>query len=53
VDTVAKLWADLLAVENAQFKGSFDRVMFAILGTKTFDTFKDAFEERVNSSCDS
>jgi hypothetical protein len=53
VDTVARLWADLIAVENARFKGSFDRVVFAILGTKTFDTFKEAFEERTKPSGES
>lgn len=53
MDTVAKLWADLIAVENARFKGSFDRVVFAILGTKTFDTFKETFEERTKPSGES
>jgi hypothetical protein len=52
VDTIAKLWADLMAVENARFKRSFDRVVFAILGTKTFDTFMETFEERVKTSRD-
>jgi len=50
VATVAKIWADLLAVENAKFKGSFDRIVFAIIDTKTFDTFKEAFEERTKLS---
>jgi hypothetical protein len=50
VATVAKIWADLLAVENARFKGSFDRIIFAILDTKTFDIFKEAFEERTKPS---
>ncbi|KIM82478.1 hypothetical protein PILCRDRAFT_820337 [Piloderma croceum F 1598] len=45
VTTVAKLWADLLVAENARFKRSFDRVVFAILGTKTCNTFKETFEE--------
>jgi hypothetical protein len=31
--------------ENARFKGSFDRVVFAILGTKTCNTYRETFEE--------
>ena len=50
VTTVARLWAELIAVEDARFKGCFDRVMFAVLDTKTFDTFKETFEERVKRS---
>jgi hypothetical protein len=45
VKIVAKLWADLLVAENARFKRVFDRVMFAILGTKTCNTFKETFDE--------
>jgi hypothetical protein len=45
VKIVAKLWADLLVAENARFKKAFDRVMFAILGTKTCNTFKETFDE--------
>jgi hypothetical protein len=48
VATVAKIWADLLAVENARFRGSFHRIVFSILDTKSFDTFKEAVEERRN-----
>jgi hypothetical protein len=44
VATVAKLWAELLVVEDARFKGAFDRVVFAIVDAKTFDTFKESFE---------
>lgn len=51
--TVAKLWAELIAVEDARFKGAFDRVVFAILDTKTFNTFRETFEERVKASGDS
>jgi hypothetical protein len=53
VATVAKLWAELIAVEGARFERSFDRVVFAILDTKTLDTFKEAFEERVKTLGDS
>lgn len=43
VDVVARLWADLLTVPGARFGRSFERVIFAILGRKTFVDFKDAF----------
>ncbi|KZP28488.1 hypothetical protein FIBSPDRAFT_908646 [Athelia psychrophila] len=52
VDTVARLWADLLAVDGAPFKRSFKRVVFAILGTGTFETFRDAFEAQIQPSTD-
>ncbi|EGN92769.1 hypothetical protein SERLA73DRAFT_190622 [Serpula lacrymans var. lacrymans S7.3] len=48
VDVVAKIWADLLTVEGARFKGSFHRIIFAILGTDTFQTFKENFERHAN-----
>jgi uncharacterized protein (TIGR02452 family) len=43
VDVVAQLWADLLTVPGARFGCSFEKVVFAILGRKTFVDFKDAF----------
>jgi uncharacterized protein (TIGR02452 family) len=43
VEAVAQLWADLLTVPGARFSRSFERVVFAILGKKTFADFKDAF----------
>jgi uncharacterized protein (TIGR02452 family) len=43
VEVVAQLWADLLTVPGARFSCSFERVVFAILGRKTFVDFKDAF----------
>jgi uncharacterized protein (TIGR02452 family) len=46
VDIVAQLWADLLTVPGARFGCSFERVIFAILGRKTFVDFKDAFNAR-------
>jgi len=45
VDVVAKLWADLLLARTARFKGSFDRVMFAIMGKKTFVEFEEGFNK--------
>jgi uncharacterized protein (TIGR02452 family) len=47
VGMVARIWADLLAVREARFKNTFDRVVFAIIGRKTFEEFKDAFEQQV------
>jgi len=46
VDVVARIWADLLAVKDARFKKTFRHVVFAILGRKTFDDFKAAFEKQ-------
>ena len=46
VRTVAYIWADLLGKEDARFKRSFDRVIFAVLGEQTFKEFEAAFEMR-------
>ena len=48
VGMVARIWADLLAVKDARFKTSFDRVTFAILGKATFDQFKATFEQQTS-----
>ncbi|KAI6029236.1 hypothetical protein BKA83DRAFT_683359 [Pisolithus microcarpus] len=44
VEVVAKLWAALLTESEARYKSSFDRVVFAILGSGTYRTFKRVFE---------
>ncbi|KAG8220419.1 hypothetical protein J3R82DRAFT_3110 [Butyriboletus roseoflavus] len=44
VKMVARIWADLLTSKGARYRSSFDHVVFAILGTSTFTTFKHAFE---------
>jgi len=49
VDVVANIWADLLLVRSARFKASFDRVMFAIVGRKTFVEFEEGFKGRQSS----
>ncbi|KAI6046307.1 hypothetical protein EDC04DRAFT_1682660 [Pisolithus marmoratus] len=46
VEFVAKVWAELLTGSKARFRGSFDRVIFAILGDGTYRTFKGVFENR-------
>ena len=43
VATVARIWAHLLLLPEARFKGSFDRVIFAITGEETFIEFQSAF----------
>ena len=43
VETVARLWAELLVVPCARFQRSFDRVIFAIVGKSTYDLFNTAF----------
>jgi uncharacterized protein (TIGR02452 family) len=50
VSVVAGIWADLLAVPGARFEKSFERVIFAITGTVTFDQFKAAFHARVKAA---
>lgn len=46
VDVVASLWADLLAVDGARFKQSFDSVVFAVLDEKTFVVFEETLKRR-------
>jgi uncharacterized protein (TIGR02452 family) len=46
VRTVARLWAELLGAPGARFARSFERVVFAIIGRKTFEDFREAFEAR-------
>ncbi|KAI0827711.1 hypothetical protein BC628DRAFT_151908 [Trametes gibbosa] len=46
VNTVARIWADLLMGDDARFKDSFDHVVFAILGKETFDEFRIVFASR-------
>jgi uncharacterized protein (TIGR02452 family) len=46
VATVASIWADLLAVDGARFRHSFDKVIFAILGEQTFKESSQSFEAR-------
>jgi len=50
ISVVAKIWADLVAVPGARFKRSFDRIIFAITGEKTFSEFETAFNARARSS---
>lgn len=48
IDVVAKLWAELLTVPGARFENVFHRIVFGILGRKTYDEFKGVFSERTN-----
>lgn len=50
VTMVAEIWTELLFVDGARFKGSFDNVVFAILDHPTFSTFKGVFEKKGWSS---
>lgn len=43
VGVVAQIWADLLLVDGARFKDTFDNVVFAVLGRDTFEKFKLVF----------
>lgn len=44
VETVAKIWADLLLREDSRFNGAFERVDFAIVGNDTYERFVAAFQ---------
>jgi len=44
VAIVARIWAHLLIVHDARFKDSFDRIIFAVTGGKTFGDFQSVFE---------
>ncbi|KZT03911.1 uncharacterized protein LAESUDRAFT_744415 [Laetiporus sulphureus 93-53] len=50
VSLVANVWADLLLQDGGRFKGSFERVVFAILGRSTFEEFERVFAERESLS---
>ncbi|KAI0343448.1 hypothetical protein BDW22DRAFT_1355889 [Trametopsis cervina] len=43
VDEVARIWVELILVPNARFGKSFKNVLFAVLGTETFQTFQEVF----------
>ncbi|KAH9485758.1 hypothetical protein JR316_0002673 [Psilocybe cubensis] len=45
VEVVADIWKNLLVGDNARFKHSFDRVVFAVLGHATFQVFQQTFYE--------
>ncbi|KAL5504612.1 hypothetical protein ACEPAH_7275 [Sanghuangporus vaninii] len=49
VRTVACIWADLLGRDDARFRRSFDRVIFAVLGESMYREFEAAFSERVQA----
>ncbi|KAG6331877.1 hypothetical protein ID866_7209 [Astraeus odoratus] len=44
VEVVSRIWAELLTGSEARYKNTFDRVVFAIVGNKTYSTFKSVFE---------
>jgi uncharacterized protein (TIGR02452 family) len=43
VELVAGIWKELMVGEQARFRSSFDRVVFAVLGTATFKVFERTF----------
>lgn len=45
VGFVARAWRALLVDNEAPFRASFDRVLFAIVGTGTYNTFTDVFRK--------
>ena len=45
VETVARIWTDLLLKDGARFRNSFENVVFAIIGGKdSYGVFRDAFQ---------
>ncbi|PCH35701.1 hypothetical protein WOLCODRAFT_126185, partial [Wolfiporia cocos MD-104 SS10] len=46
IDLVAGIWADLLLDDGSRFQGSFDHVVFAILGRETYEEFERVFQQR-------
>lgn len=50
VELVAEIWKELLVGEEARFHGSFDRILFAILGNSTFKVFETTFAEAVGNN---
>ncbi|GJE94710.1 hypothetical protein PsYK624_108810 [Phanerochaete sordida] len=46
IELVANIWADLLFEKDSRFLRSFDRVVFAVLGDETFQTFEEVFSVR-------
>ncbi|KAI6119050.1 hypothetical protein EDD16DRAFT_951789 [Pisolithus croceorrhizus] len=44
IEVVAKIWAALLTGSEARYRRSFDRIVFAILGSNTYRTFKGVLE---------
>ncbi|KAA1470436.1 hypothetical protein DENSPDRAFT_699129, partial [Dentipellis sp. KUC8613] len=45
VEAVARIWAELLCKDGARFAGSFERVVFAVLGRETYETFVQVLNE--------
>ncbi|KAF9460725.1 hypothetical protein BDZ94DRAFT_1265360 [Collybia nuda] len=46
VNVVSKLWAELLKTPGARFENVFHRVVFGILGKRTYNEFKDIFNNQ-------
>ncbi|TFK45109.1 hypothetical protein BDQ12DRAFT_642291 [Crucibulum laeve] len=46
VELVVNIWKELLVGEEARFKDSFDRIVFAVLGTATFRIFDEVFNNK-------
>ncbi|KAJ4483883.1 hypothetical protein J3R30DRAFT_3656033 [Lentinula aciculospora] len=44
VEVVGRLWKELLIGAGAPFERAFDRVVFAVLGQATFETFEQVFQ---------
>ncbi|KAJ4480752.1 hypothetical protein C8R41DRAFT_896828 [Lentinula lateritia] len=44
VEVVARLWKELLIETGAQFEKSFDKVVFAVLGKETYETFEEVLQ---------
>ncbi|KAJ3772823.1 hypothetical protein FB446DRAFT_33459 [Lentinula raphanica] len=52
VEVVAGLWKELLIDVDAPFRNSFDRVIFAVLGRATYETFEQVLKPTNESQAD-
>ncbi|KAF8589486.1 hypothetical protein K439DRAFT_1628711 [Ramaria rubella] len=52
VPMVAQLWAELLGLPDSRFALSFDRVLFGVLGTETYEVFRTTFEQTCQQGTD-
>jgi uncharacterized protein (TIGR02452 family) len=50
VELVAGVWKELLVSEGAQFRTSFERVVFAVVDSETYQTFESIFAISTPSS---
>ncbi|KAL0955736.1 hypothetical protein HGRIS_001952 [Hohenbuehelia grisea] len=53
IPTIAEIWAELLGTSSTRFGSSFETILFAVIGGKTFEQLRDSFEESIRSASSS